>query len=700
MAGVSERGFPASASRAQQRLLAHVQQQCAAFVSSVRAAGKSGGSDVGTSVLDVLSSFRRVPSLPHAPPSTSAPLPDDGLDPLQTGLPALELPPYCASTTAVPLVARRVALPEDLHAVPLLSVLPPDVAARYATAATGFATLLRTPDAIRALDAADPLAPPRIAGTRAEYVALIARMILVGMIAFTDVPLAVNGVFAVEKDADADRLIIDARPANRLFVESPPVQLCDPSHLVQLQVPAGAALAAGKSDLSNFYHHLELPAWLQPFFALPALTDAELAQLGLDVASCGGRFPMCRTLPMGFSHAVFLAQQAHLHVLSRSAAVQSADNLVALDSPVLSAGRVVIGVVIDDFFVLSTDRLAAQRVFDGALAAYAAAGFVVKPSKVVPPTTQTVKIIGFDVGGPDALVCLPPASALALLRDTLAVLTRGTCTGRSLAHLIGRWTWCMLLRRPSLAALQRVYRFIEVADRRRFALWPSVRRELWQLLGLAPLLQMRLGAEVHHRVLASDASTLAAGVVSAALPSLERDMWSLCLSRRSTVAAGAQLPPHSQVDSDPELQLCPPSCAAPVADAAATRRLEAHTAVLGARWTRVLSSAWRWGGEHINALELRAVLLSLHWLLSYPSALGRRAYLLVDSMVALFSLWKGRSSSPSLLLVLRKISALLLAGGVTLLVGWVPSEVNPADDASRLRGSESGELGSPTVAAA
>jgi len=70
--------------------------------------------------------------------------------------------------------------------------------------------------------------------------------------------------------------------------------------------------------------------------------------------------------------------------------------------------------------------------------------------------------------------------------------------------------------------------------------------------------------------------------------------------------------------------------------------------------------------------------------LSYPSSLNRRVYLLLDSTVAFFSLWKGRSSSPALLLVLRKISALLLASGLSLLPGWVPSAVNPADAPSRL----------------
>ena len=103
-----------------------------------------------------------------------------------------------------------------------------------------------------------------------------------------------------------------------------------------------------------------------------------------------------------------------------------------------------------------------------------------------------------------------------------------------------------------------------------------------------------------------------------------------------------------------------------------------------APWRTIVSTPWA-GVEHINVLELRAALLAVHWVLSYPSALNSRVLLLLDSTVAFFSLWKGRSSSPQLLLVLRKISALLLAGGLSLLPGWVPSAVNPADAPSRLQ---------------
>lgn len=221
------------------------------------------------------------------------------------------------------------------------------------------------------------------------------------------------------------------------------------------------------------------------------------------------------------------------------------------------------------------------------------------------------------------------------------------------------------------------------------------------MLGIAPLLCTRLEAETHHRVVASDASQLAAGVVSAALtPELRRHMGTLCSSRMHAVmqpllnvAPDNLETPAPHVTTDNMLHVAAP------ADAHTTstrldpvRRMYAgfYSQVRSTRWAPVLASPWRFA-EHINALELRAVALALHWLLSYPSALGRRAFLLVDSTVALFSLLKGRSSAPSTMFVLRKIGALLLASSVSLLAGWVPSAVNPADAPSRLGGTSASQ---------
>lgn len=80
-----------------------------------------------------------------------------------------------------------------------------------------------------------------------------------------------------------------------------------------------------------------------------------------------------------------------------------------------------------------------------------------------------------------------------------------------------------MLRRSALAVLQHAYRYCRVAQLRHFTLWPSVRRELLMLLSLLPLMEARLDAPFFHRAIASDASELAAGVVTTALSSQLRD---------------------------------------------------------------------------------------------------------------------------------------------------------------------------------
>ena len=439
---------------------------------------------------------------------------------------------------------------------------------------------------------------------------------------------------------------------------------------MQLQVPQGAVLYTGKTDLSNYYHHIGLPVWMQPYFALPPLSPSELLECGLPVGS-KAPYPMCATLPMGFSHAVYLAQSCHQHVVYGSGALDPMDSLLCLTTPLVSETRATHGIVIDDFFLFSLDREVANQRILAVLAAYRAAGFVVKESKVVMPTSDRVKVIGFDVDGQSSAVSLPSDSQLALVQSTLSVLRATTVSGSVLSQLIGRWTWVLMLRRPALAVLQHVYRYCRVAWRRQFTLWPSVRRELCMLLSLLPLLEARLDAPFFSRAVASDASELAAGVVAVPIADQFRSqLWRLCSNRHLAVKqVSARIAPLSDFALQPDL-------------AAALDFEVAYDSIQSAAWRTLVSKPWS-APEHINALELRAALLAVHWVLSFPSSLCSRVFLLLDSTVSFFSLWKGRSSSPALLLILRKVSSLLLAGGVTLQPGWVSSAVNPADAPSR-----------------
>jgi hypothetical protein len=209
-----------------------------------------------------------------------------------------------------------------------------------------------------------------------------------------------------------------------------------------------------------------------------------------------------------------------------------------------------------------------------------------------------------------------------------------------------------------------------------------VRRELEALLGLLPLLRTCWRAPLFRRIIATDASEHAAGVVCApAEGNLVRAVAQLCASKGDGwLAACLRANPLSALLAVEEREKTdsPVLCSSHASFAAS------YVAVTRTRWRVLASHPWR-TPEHINALELRAVLLALHWALSYRHVCATRILLLVDSLVAHGVLWKGRCYSPALLLIARKIGALLLASGVQLCPGWIPSECNPADAPSRRR---------------
>jgi hypothetical protein len=77
------------------------------------------------------------------------------------------------------------------------------------------------------------------------------------------------------------------------------------------------------------------------------------------------------------------------------------------------------------------------------------------------------------------------------------------------------------------------------------------------------------------------------------------------------------------------------------------------------------------------------VLSAVKWLVSHQHTVGIRLLIMTDNQAVFYGIRKGRSSSHGMLLLLRKLSALLLASAVTLHVAWVQTAVNPADYGSR-----------------
>ncbi len=115
------------------------------------------------------------------------------------------------------------------------------------------------------------------------------------------------------------------------------------------------------------------------------------------------------------------------------------------------------------------------------------------------------------------------------------------------------------------------------------------------------------------------------------------------------------------------------------------QRLRASVPAKLWRWRVVAGWRWRHKQAHINELELRAVVTTLTWRIERLRQQGCRFIHLVDSLVVLHALTRGRSSSRKLRRPLSQINSLLLAADVHPLWAYVSTKQNPADRPSRLK---------------
>jgi hypothetical protein len=712
----------------QHRIRTHVFEQVRSFLAEIRRNAAAPGTVCqfdSTQLQDVLQSFLQSPFpplLPSPPPLFPSPpsLVDAGPAHAATAATAADflLPPAVASFSyfgdvpgsLVPLIAASVSLPDSSVQVDMLSVLPPQLAAYYATPA---ALLLPSPSATAPLsssnssllsssDAAAVSSPPSrlqsqikptIHGSTSEYIALVERMSPLSMLGFTLSPEAVNGVFTVEKDpatateAATTRLIVNGRNGNARLIDPPTVALPNPGHLSSLLLPPGTVMWKSKTDLSNFYHHIVMPQWLQPFFCLPAIARSALPPSAItaapwlaDLPATTLVYPMCTRLPMGFSHAVAIAQAIHEHILYRANHLSPRDNLLSLVSPLLD--RPVHNIYVDDNTIFSSELPGVTPVrhlaaHNSTLDAYAIAGFPVKRKKVVEPTLEPMEAIGI-LATSEGRLSIAPSKVQALVHATLRILRSRECTGRAVGKIVGSWTWVMMLRRFALSCFSQSYRFAHVADLRTFQVWPSVKRELAMVMALAPLLVTQLQDAYFPRVLATDASSMGAGMVATPwCPDLAAALWPSLLSVKALPPV-----PVSQPLADPAVS---PAVPQPVQFAFPSRALPPFLdlQLSSLRWSVLASYPWS-TPEHINALEMRVVLHALRWLVSHPTALCSRLLLLVDSQVVYYAVRKGRSGSKRLSPILRRIAALSLASSTRPILGWIPSGWNPADAPSRV----------------
>ena len=104
-------------------------------------------------------------------------------------------------------------------------------------------------------------------------------------------------------------------------------------------------------------------------------------------------------------------------------------------------------------------------------------------------------------------------------------------------------------------------------------------------------------------------------------------------------------------------------------------------------WRTVCSWNWKGGREHINNLEMRAVLPALKWRIVKQKIQRQRLVHLLDSLVCLHTPARGRTSSRKLRRTVARINALLLLPQNVAVWAYVHTALNPADAPSTFKGA-------------
>lgn len=204
-----------------------------------------------------------------------------------------------------------------------------------------------------------PYLDPALRGSRVQYGRFIARLVACGLVELREQPGSCEvGAFAVrKKDSEKQRLVIDARWANCHFRQPPRARL-----------PSGSALASVRSsasgfycsctDVKDFFYHLLLPERLRGLFHLPEIRREVLVGLGVPGVvgrGCSRLFPRLRVVPMGWNHALDIAQNFFEGVVSQALSVPRT-HLLHDGSMAPSLQKGVAGVYVDNFLFLSRSR--------------------------------------------------------------------------------------------------------------------------------------------------------------------------------------------------------------------------------------------------------------------------------------------------------------------------------------------------------
>lgn len=499
------------------------------------------------------------------------------------------------------------------------------------------------------------------------------------------------GLFSVPKDQDRDRLIFDCRPMNTL--QSTPQRwissMASASNLLDLQIPENGCCFTSGTDLREFYYTfavsherlvrntLLVSAWaseIRDFNCYTPDLEGEKSKIHFGL----------RTLGMGDVAAVEIAQTAHIGILVQHEFINE-DSMMAMNLPV-PRDPFFTGVVIDDLILFEivcgagnsvpSGKFRSPSVLNRALSVYEGLGLIPHKGKTF-CMSEDSEFWGALFEGRRGFVRANLKRTVPVLFSTLAIIKLGVCTVSLLETLVGCWASIFLFKRRLLSILNVAYEAISMQSDRRMVirLSDALKEEFLLCVLLAPVATTYVKSRNSKFLWASDASDWGWAVVRSKLPEwlqseihrhrLNKPVWSRLLSPlRSLQRLRGNLPPAEELPDG-------------VCLASHPLHIELSTVLPFQEVCKKKNVR----PNHINVTELRGM-IHTERAACFEHFPGR-SFSLADSQVALGCWLKGRSSSISLNQELQQSLPYHVGCGTISNCGFVPSEVNVADDPTR-----------------
>ena len=509
-----------------------------------------------------------------------------------------------------------------------------------------------------------------------------------------------NGMFAVNKDAERDRLVLDSRASNLLDPgQSTWSQaMASSTALASIYLDTGSVLLASGEDLKDYFYQFKVSDERIKKNALCTRLSKSEAEwvFGRPFSSDECPVPIgLSTLAMGDICAVEFAQCSHLALCLRSGVMFEKEVITLKGS--IPRGLLHTGIIIDDLIVLEQmartafDNLEANSSLGSvrtarARAAYVKAQLPHNPKKGFVDEPMS-RFWGIEIDGLKGILRASSLRMWPTCLITMRVCSLGLATVGLLEALAGSWVALLSVRRRLFSVMEIVFEPLGIGDQKAVVrLSPELKDELVSFVILCRLAMVNLRARAADFVVATDASTEAIAAVKAPLcEPMVKELTRHCLRKG---AWAKLLQPQAALLREKNLLDVEEELPADVFNSNPLWDVIARCLHYSTSWKRLVKRQ-----RHINILELQAFVKEEKRLCESRSML--RIPFGIDSQVCLGAVVKGRASSKPLNDILRQSMAFPLGADVYEFFMYFRSESNRADGPTRDRKPDPPDVARP-----